>query len=95
MPLTQEVTKRKYRVGQNPETIQTYLYNYTVPELSKDMVRELARDARMVNYSQRSKQEMIDFLNEQQDLPIRNIQLKVFRAGIPRPRPRRIVIDED
>ena len=69
MPLTHETAQRRYRV-----------YNYTVPELSKDIVRELARDARMPNYSLRSKQEMIDYLNQQEDLPLRNVQIKVFRA---------------
>jgi hypothetical protein len=80
MPLTHELAHKRYKVGQEPKTVHTKSYNFTVAELSKDIVRELARDARMVNYSQRSKQEMLDFLNEQEDLPLRNVQLKVFRA---------------
>lgn len=80
MPLTHETAQRRYRVGQDPQTIHTKVYNYTVPELSKDIVRELARETRMPNYSLRSKQEMIDYLNQQENLPLRNVQIKVFRA---------------
>jgi len=80
MPLTSEVTRRKYKVGQEPVTVKTKLYDHPLGEMSKDLVRELARDARMPNYSARSRQEMIDYLQQQDELPIRNIQLKVFRG---------------
>jgi hypothetical protein len=80
MPLTSENTNRKYRVGENPSVVQTKVFNYSIPELSKDIVRELARDAEMPYYSQRSKQEMIDFLNQGDNLPLQKIQLKIFRS---------------
>ena len=80
MPLMSEVTHRKHKVGQEPVTIKTKTYNRPLDEMSKDLVRELARDARMPNYSTFSRQQMIDFLQQQDELPIRNIQLKVFRG---------------
>jgi len=82
MPLSHETTKRRYKVGAEPTIVNTKVYNMNVNELSKDIVRELARDARMPNYSMRSKQEMIDFLNEREELPLRNVQLKVFRGPL-------------
>lgn len=80
MPLTHETAKKRYRIGQEPAVVHSKVYEMKVDELSKDIVRELARDARMPNYSVRSKQEMLDYLNEQEELPLRNVQLKVFRA---------------
>ena len=82
MPLTHEIAKKRYKVGQEPKIVHTKVYDMNVNELSKDIVRELARDARMPNYSMRSKQEMIDFLNEREELPLRNVQLKVFRGPL-------------
>lgn len=80
MPLTHETAKKRYKIGQEPVVVHSKVYEMKVDELSKDIVRELARDARMPNYSMRSKQEMLDYLNEQEELPLRNVQLKVFRA---------------
>lgn len=81
MPLSSEMIRRKHTIGQEPKTTHTKIYNYSIAEVSKDIVRDLARNAGMNNYSQRSKQELIDFLNEQEGgLPLQNIQLKVVRA---------------
>jgi len=80
MPLTHETVKKRYKVGQDPIAVHTKVYDMKVDELSKDIVRELARDARMPNYWNRSKQEMIDYINEQEELPLHKIQLKVFRS---------------
>lgn len=79
MPLVFENARKQYKVGQEPNVIHSKVYNYPVAELSKDIVRELARDARMPNYSNRSKQEMIDFLNAQEELPLHHVQLRVIR----------------
>ena len=81
MPLSSETIHRKHKIGQEPKTTNTKIYNYSVAEVSKDIIRDLARNAGMVNYSQRSKQELIDFLNQQDGgLPLQNIQLKVIRT---------------
>ena len=81
MPLSSETIHRKHTIGQDPKTTQTKIYNYNVANVSKDIIRDLARNAGMTNYSHRSKQELIDFLNEQEGgIPLQNIQLKVIRA---------------
>jgi tRNA U34 2-thiouridine synthase MnmA/TrmU len=83
MPLLTETTKRKHRIGREPVDVNIKNYSFPVADLSKDLVRELARDARMVNYSQRSKQEMIDFINAQGPFPLQKVQLKIIRSLNP------------
>jgi len=80
MPLVSDTTHRRYKVGQDPSTVKTKIYNFPLEALSKDLVRELAREAKMPAYWNNSRQQMIDYLNQQDELPIRNVQLKVYRA---------------
>jgi|GWRWMinimDraft_13_1066021.scaffolds.fasta_scaffold05311_2 hypothetical protein len=81
MPLSSETTHRKHIIGQDPKTTQTKIYNYSVANVSKDIIRDLARNAGMNNYSNRSKEELLEFLNQQDGgIPLRNIQVKVVRA---------------
>lgn len=81
MPLSSETIHRKHTIGQEPKTTHTKIYNYNIANASKDIIRDLARNAGMNNYSQRSKQELIDFLNQEEGgIPLQNIQLKVIRA---------------
>lgn len=81
MPLSSETTHRKHRIGQDPKTTHTKIYNYSVAEVSKDIIRDLARNAGMNNYSNRSKEELLEFLNQQDGgIPIQNIQVKVVRT---------------
>ena len=79
MPLVSETTHRKHK-GQYSSTTKLKIYDISLEALSKDLVRELAREAKMPAYWNNSRQQMIDYLNQQDDLPIRNVQLKVFRA---------------
>jgi tRNA U34 2-thiouridine synthase MnmA/TrmU len=83
--LVSETTHRRYK-GQDSSTVKTKLFNFPLKALSKDLVRELAREAKMPAYWNHSRQQMIDYLNQQDDLPIRNVQLKVFRGGVAPPR---------
>jgi hypothetical protein len=79
MPLTYETTRKQYKVGQDPATVHAKVYSYTAAQMSKDIVRELARSAGMVGYSNRSQAEMLDYLNGLEDLPIHHVDLKVVR----------------
>jgi hypothetical protein len=79
MPLVSETTHRKHK-GQYSSTTKLKIYDIPLEALSKDLVRELAREARMPNYSANSRAQMIAYLQQQDELPIRNVQLKVFRA---------------
>ena len=79
MPLTYETARKQYKVGQDPATVHSKVYTYTVPQMSKDIVRELARSAGMVGYSNRSQAEMLEYINGLEDLPIHHVDLKVVR----------------
>jgi hypothetical protein len=79
MPLAFENARKQYKVGQEPKVVHSNVYNFSVAELSKDVVRELAREARMPNYSHRTKEEMVEFLNAQDELPLHHVQLRVIR----------------
>ena len=79
MPLTYETARKQYRVGQEPTTVHAKNYSYNANQLSKDIVRELARSAGMVGYSNRSQQEMMTYLNGLEELPIHSVNLKVIR----------------
>ena len=79
MPLTYETARKNYKVGQEPSEVKNKVYSYTAPQMSKDIVRELARSADMVGYSNRSQAEMLDYLNGLDELPIHHVELKVVR----------------
>jgi hypothetical protein len=79
MPLTNETEKRRYKMGQDPVTVKSKDYSFTANQLSKDMVRELARSAGMVGYSNRSQAEMMAYLNGLDELPIHSVNLKIVR----------------
>jgi hypothetical protein len=79
MPLTYETARKQYRVGQDPSVVHSKVYSYTAPQMSKDIVRELARSAGMVGYSNRSQAEMLDYLNGLEELPIHHVDLKIVR----------------
>ncbi len=79
MPLTYETARKQYRVGQDPSEVKSKMYSYTVPQMSKDIVRELARSAGMVGYSNRSQAEMLEYLNGLDELPIYRVDLKIIR----------------
>jgi len=78
MPLSFETSRRTYKAGQD-SVVKTKGYSYTPPQMSKDIVRELARSGGMVGYSNRSQAEMLAYLNGLEDLPIHHIDLKVIR----------------
>lgn len=80
MPLVSETTHRRHKVGQEPSTTKNKVYNFSLETLSKDLVRELAREAKMPAYWNNSRQQMIDYLQQQDELPIKNVQLKVYRG---------------
>jgi hypothetical protein len=81
MPLSSETTHRKHIIGQDPKTTHTKIYNYSVANVSKDIIRDLAKNAGMNNYSNRSKEELLEFLNQQDGgIPLQNIQVKVVRT---------------
>jgi len=79
MPLSFETARKTYKAGQEPATVHSKVYTYTLPQMSKDIVRELARSAGMVGYSNRSQAEMIEYLNGLEELPIHHVDLKLVR----------------
>ena len=79
MPLSFETSRKSYKAGREPASVNSKVYSYTAPQMSKDIVRELARSAGMVGYSNRSQAEMLEYLNGLEELPIHHIELKVVR----------------
>jgi len=79
MPLSFETARKTYKAGQEPAVVHSKVYSYTTPQMSKDIVRELARSGGMVGYSNRSQAEMLEYLNGLEDLPIHHVELKVIR----------------
>jgi hypothetical protein len=79
MPLTFENARKQYKAGQQPSVTHSKNYSFTTEQLSKDIVRELARSAGMVGYSNRTQAEMIAYLNGVEELPIHHVDLKVVR----------------
>lgn len=62
MPLQYENTRRKHRIGQPVQVTTMNHFTYDLDEASKDLLREAARREGMPGYSNRSQQEMKDYL---------------------------------
>jgi len=76
MPLLHETTKRKHRAGHPVQVTTHHHYMYDLDEASKDLLRESARREGMAGYSNRSQNEMKEFLRGRhvQDIMFRIIK---------------------
>ena len=63
MPLTHENVRTTHRVGQEPRSKTQRYFSYPLANASKDLLRETARYEGMVNYSQRSSEELRAYLS--------------------------------
>ena len=62
MPLLHETTRRKHKVGQPVHVTTHNHYMYDLEEASKDLIREASRREGMPGYSNRSQNEMKEYL---------------------------------
>jgi hypothetical protein len=62
MPLTHDNVRTTYKVGQPPRSKTNRYFSYSLNNASKDLLRETARYEGMVNYSQRSSEELRAYL---------------------------------
>lgn len=74
MPLVYENTRRKHRVGQPVQVTTMNHFTYDLDQASKDLLRESARREGMPGYSNRSQEEIKDYLRD------RNVSEIVFRV---------------
>jgi hypothetical protein len=78
MPLTHEVTKTSHKVGQPPRSKTAKFFTYPITNASKDLLRETARAEGMVNYSHRSSEELIAYL-QGLNPPVRELKFQIIK----------------
>jgi hypothetical protein len=81
MPLLYESARKQYKIGAEPVVVHQKVYRYELANISKDIIRELARSASIPNYSNKTLAEMITALNALEELPINHVELRVIRKA--------------
>jgi len=78
MPLTHEITKTTHKVGQQPRSKTARFFTYPLANASKDLLRETARHEGMVNYSHRSSEELLAYLQGLYP-PVRELKFQIIK----------------
>jgi hypothetical protein len=57
------------------------VYRYDLANISKDIIRELARSASILNYSNKTQAQLIKALDDLTGLPIDHVEIHVIRKA--------------
>lgn len=80
MPLTHENIRTTHRIGQPPRSKTQRFFSYPLADASKDLLRETARYEGMVNYSQRSSDELRAYLSGLNP-PIHELKFQIVKKA--------------
>lgn len=80
MPLTHENVRTIHRVGQAPRSKTQRYFSYPLANASKDLLRETARYEGMVNYSQRSSEELRAYLSGLNP-PVNELKFQIVKTA--------------
>jgi len=78
MPLTHENVRTTYKAGQPPRSKTQRYFSYPIQNASKDLLRETARQEGMVNYGQRSADELRAYL-QGLNPPVRELRFQISK----------------